>query len=98
MTSSEAQRRAVLLQFVAIAQLPRRDRCKYNPTYGYCSEAGRSMQTPKENELVQRLDALYTERDNALSEGDLDRVYELQAAIAETTEQVSGAQARSGPK
>jgi hypothetical protein len=56
------------------------------------------MQTLKENELVRRLDALYTERDDALSEGDLDRVYELQAAITETTEQVSGAQARSGPK
>jgi len=55
------------------------------------------MQTPNENALVRRLDALYTERDDALSEGDLDRVYEIQAAITETTEQVSGAQARSGP-
>jgi hypothetical protein len=65
--------------------------------YGYGSGAVRSMQTPKESELVRRLDALYTERDDALSEGDLDRVYELQAAITETTEQVSDAQARSGP-
>ena len=56
------------------------------------------MHTPNENALVCRLDALYTERDDALSEGDLDRNTSFVAAITETTEQVSGAQARSGPK
>jgi hypothetical protein len=41
--------------------------------------------------LVWRLDALYAERNEAVDEGDLDRVYALQAAITETTQQVLAA-------
>jgi hypothetical protein len=46
------------------------------------------MQMPKQHALVCRLDALYAERDEALDEGDLDRVHQLQAAITETAQQV----------
>ena len=43
---------------------------------------------PKQHALVCRLDALYGERDDALDDGDLDRVHHLQAAITETARQV----------
>jgi hypothetical protein len=43
---------------------------------------------PKQVALVRRLDALYAERDDALDEGDLERVHQLQAAITETVQEV----------
>jgi len=46
--------------------------------------------------LVQRLDTLYAERNDAVDEGDLDRVYALQAAITETTQQVLAAKSVLG--
>jgi hypothetical protein len=46
---------------------------------------------PKPHALVRRLDALYAERDDALDEGDLDRVHQLQAAITEIVQQVLAA-------
>ena len=49
------------------------------------------LQTPKVHALLSRLDALYAERDDAVGEGDLDRVHELQAAITETAQQVLAA-------
>jgi hypothetical protein len=45
--------------------------------------------TPEEHTLVLQLDALYAERDDALGEGDLDRLHEVQAAITETAQQIS---------
>ena len=46
------------------------------------------MLTPEEralaNHLGDRLIELYVERDEAVLAGDLDRLYELQAAIDET--------------
>jgi hypothetical protein len=41
------------------------------------------MQTGRERPLVDRLDELYARRDEALQEGDLERVYEVQAEIGE---------------
>jgi hypothetical protein len=52
------------------------------------------MQMPKQHALVRRLDALYAERDDALDEGDLDRVHQLQAAITETAQHVLAANQR----
>jgi hypothetical protein len=49
------------------------------------------MQMPEQHALVCRLDALYAERDDALDDGDLDRVLQLQAAITETAQQVLAA-------
>ena len=49
------------------------------------------LQTKKVHALLSRLDALYAERDDAVGEGDLDRVHELQAAITETAQQVLAA-------
>ena len=46
---------------------------------------------PKPHALVRRLEALYAERDDALDEGDLDRVHQLQAAITEAAQQISAA-------
>jgi hypothetical protein len=60
-------------------------------TVEYVSEALARMQMPKQHALVRRLDALYAERDDALDEGDLDRVHQLQAAITETAQQVLAA-------
>jgi hypothetical protein len=63
-------------------------------TAGYVFEAIARMQMPKPYALVRRLDALYAERDDALDEGDLDRVHQLQAAITETAQQVLAANLR----
>jgi hypothetical protein len=52
------------------------------------------MQTPDKRALVDRLNSLYVERDDALDEGDLDRVHELQVAITETAHQLSAVQTR----
>jgi hypothetical protein len=52
------------------------------------------MQMPKQHPLVRHLDALYAERDDALDDGDLDRVHQLQAAIMETAQQVLAATSR----
>jgi hypothetical protein len=41
--------------------------------------------------LVRRLDTLYAERDDAVDEGDLDRVHQLQTAITETSQQILAA-------
>jgi hypothetical protein len=49
------------------------------------------MQMPKQHVLVRRLEALHAERDDALDEGDLDRVHQLQAAITEAAQQISAA-------
>jgi hypothetical protein len=49
---------------------------------------------PKQHALVRRLYALYAERDDALNEGDLDRVHKLQAAITEAAQQVMAANLR----
>ena len=46
---------------------------------------------PKQHVLVRRLEALHAERDDALDEGDLDRVHQLQAAITEIVQQVLAA-------
>ena len=44
------------------------------------------MKIPEQHALVRRLDALYAERDDALDEGNLDRVHQVQAAITETAQ------------
>jgi hypothetical protein len=52
------------------------------------------MQMLNQHALIRRLHALYAERDDALDEGDLDWVHQLQAAITETAQQVLAANLR----
>jgi len=53
------------------------------------------MEMPDGDALTRRLDALYAERNDALSEGDLDRLYAVQASIVETIQQAQWAEAEA---
>lgn len=67
------------------------DAGKILPHGGIWFRSSPLLQTPTIHALLSRLDALYAERDDAVGEGDLDRVHELQAAITETAQQVLAA-------